>query len=410
MQGNYLGMTIRKRIKSLFWLSVLPCIFASGCKNPADYVNPMVGTGGHGHTYPGAIVPFGAVQLSPDTRLEGWDGCSGYHYSDTLIYGFSHTHLSGTGCSDYGDIPVMPFYNKISLNNHEYASTFSHRHETAKAGYYSVKLDNRVKVELTAGTHVGVHRYTFPHKKGKKGIIIDLTHRDKVLASEMLLKNNEILGRRESSEWNADQYCAFSIVASQPMANVEFYRNDSLVRETDVSGTNCKAIVYFDDNVRKVVLHVAVSATDMAGAHLNQSEIPDFDFKKTKEKACTAWNKELGKIEIKNKDKEPVKVFYTALYHCFTSPYLYNDIDGRYRGMDRQIHKVEDGHRMYTVFSLWDTYRALHPLLNIIDQKRTSDFLYSFLKDYEQGGKLPVWELSGYETDCMIGYHSVPVI
>lgn len=398
-------------MKKICLLSAMVGLFAVACFGQAQYVNPMVGTDGHGHTYPGAIVPFGGVQVSPDTRLDGWDGCSAYHYSDDVVYGFSHTHLSGTGCSDYGDILLMPFTGKPSLKNTEYCSKFSHRNEVAQAGYYAVVLDkNKVKVELTATKHVGFQRYTFPDTKGPKGVVIDLTHRDKVISSGMNFQDNEIQGWRESEAWNPHQYCAFSLVASQPIQRIDFYQDDKLVDAQQVRGTNCKAVVYFQDNVRQVVLKVAISGTDMQGAHTNQSEIKDFDFNAIHANATALWNKELGKIEVSDPNPENLKVFYTALYHSFTSPYLFSDMDGRYRGMDGQIHVVDKGHQMYTVFSLWDTYRALHPLLNIIDRQRTNDFLYTFLKHYEQGTMLPVWELSAYETWCMIGYHSVPVI
>lgn len=395
---------MRKSILSLALFFVVAC-----CAAQSEYVNPLVGTAEHGHTFPGAIVPFGAVQVSPDTRLDGWDGCSGYHYTDNRIYGFSHTHLSGTGCSDYGDILLMPFIGEPSIHNDEYSSTFSHTNETATAGYYSVKLDNGIFVELTTDKHVAVHRYTFP-KGGNKGIVIDLTHRDKVLASGITHSDNEVFGFRRSEAWNPNQYCAFSILPSAPIQRIEYYYNDTLVGDRDVRGENCKAIIYFTDDVQMVTLNVAISAVDIPGAQNNQKELAGKTFDQVKKEAIAAWNQELGKISVESKNKEYLKVFYTALYHCFTSPYLYSDIDGRYRGQDGEIHDGDGKHNMYTVFSLWDTYRALHPLLNIIDQKRTEDFLYTFLQHYRQGSMLPVWELSAHETWCMIGYHSVPVI
>lgn len=395
---------MRKSILFLALFFVVAC-----CTAQSEYVNPLVGTAEHGHTFPGAIVPFGGVQVSPDTRLDGWDGCSGYHYTDNRIYGFSHTHLSGTGCSDYGDILIMPFVGEPSIHNTEYSSTFSHSNETASAGYYSVKLDNGVFVELTTDKHVAMHRYTFP-KNGAKGIVIDLTHRDKVLASGITHRDNEVFGFRRSEAWNPNQFCAFSILPSEPIQRIEYYYNDTLVGDHDVRGENCKAIIYFADNVKTVTLKVAISAVDIMGAMNNQKELEGKSFDQVKKEAIAAWDKELSKISVESKNKEYMKVFYTALYHCFTSPYLYSDIDGRYRGQDGEIHNGDGKHNMYTVFSLWDTYRALHPLLNIIDQKRTEDFLYTFLQHYRQGGMLPVWELSSHETWCMIGYQSVPVI
>ncbi len=395
-----------RKIIPLLFITMLAVFVSWG---QSQYVNPLVGTAEHGHTFPGAIVPFGAVQVSPDTRLDGWDGCSGYHYTDNRIYGFSHTHLSGTGCSDYGDILIMPFTGTPSIYNNEYSSTFSHKKEHASAGYYSVKLDNGILVELTTDQHAAMHRYTFP-KKGKKGIVIDLTHRDKVLASGINHQENEIFGFRRSEAWNPDQYCAFSIIPSEPIQQIEYYSNDQPAGNHNVQGENCKAIVYFADNVRTVTLNVAISAVDIPGAMSNQSEIEGFSFDQLKAKAVAAWDKELSKIQVESSNPEYLRTFYTALYHCFTSPYLYSDVDGRYRGQDGEIHRGDGKHQMYTVFSLWDTYRALHPLLNLIDRKRTEDFLYTFMQHYREGGMLPVWELSAHETWCMIGYHSVPVI
>ena len=375
----------------------------------SQYVNPFVGTDEHGHTYPGAILPFGAIQLSPDTRLDGWDGCSGYHYRDNRMYGFSHTHLSGTGCSDYGDILVTPFIDDPSVINEKYALTFSHNNEKAEPGYYSVKFDNGVTAEMTAAKYVGVHRYTFP-KEGKHGIIVDLQHRDKTLEAYMTLKANDLVGFRRSEAWSDDQYCAFSLKTSVPAESVVYYKDDKPVNVKDVKGTNCKAILYFPENITQVVVKVAISAVDINGAINNQTEVSDFSFDKVRRSALDVWNKELGKIQVVSRNEEYLKTFYTALYHCFTSPYLYSDLDGRYRGEDQKIHKVDGGHQMYTVFSLWDTYRALHPLLNIIDQKRSGDFLYTFMNQYRQSGYLPMWELSSFETWCMIGYHAVPVV
>ena len=395
-------------MKKLTILLVLIATAAMGFAQ-SKYVNPLVGTDEHGHTFPGAILPFGAIQLSPDTRLEGWDGCSGYHYSDNRIYGFSHTHLSGTGCSDYGDILVTPFVGAPSVINEEYALSFSHDKETAEPGYYSVKFENGIQAEMTAANYVGIHRYTFP--KGKKhGVIVDLQHRDKTLESYMILKANDLVGFRRSEAWNDDQYCAFSLKTSVPAESVVFYVDDKPVNIKEIKGTNCKAVLYFPDNVKEVVVKVAISAVDIDGAINNQTEVQDFNFDKARKNAMEVWDKELGKITVSSKNEEYLRTFYTALYHCFTSPYLYSDLDGRYRGEDNKIHKTDKGHDVYTVFSLWDTYRALHPLLNIIDQKRTGDFLYTFLNHFRQAGYLPMWELSSFETWCMIGYHAVPVV
>ena len=260
-----------------------------------------------------------------DTRLDGWDGCSGYHYSDNRIYGFSHTHLSGTGCSDYGDILIMPFSGSPSIHNNEYSCTFSHKNEQASPGHYRVLLDNGVQVELTTGKYVAMHRYTFP-KKGPRGIIIDLTHRDKVLASGITHQGNEFFGFRRSEAWNPDQYCAFSILPSSPVQRVEYFYNDQPAGDHDVRGENCKAILYFADNVRTVTLNVAISAVDILGAMNNQKEIQGLTFDQVRNNAVSEWNRELGKIKVESSNEEFLRTFYTALYHCFTSPYLYSDL------------------------------------------------------------------------------------
>jgi predicted alpha-1,2-mannosidase len=356
------------------------------------------------------------IQLSPDTRLDGWDGCSAYHYSDTLVYGFSHTHLSGTGCSDYGDILMMPFTGKGSVINTEYAGSFSHNNEKATPGYYSVLLNkNNIYVELTTSKRVGLHRYTYSQSSSEKGIVLDLKHRDMVLFSMICYdaKTNSIYGIRNSKAWNDNQKLAFSILFSKPIRKVELYLND--VRVDDVAkieGTHCKALIYFDNDVKEVVSKVAISANteEPNAAFKNHIEVKDFDFDRVKNETYNLWNKELSKIAVETKNTELKKIFYTALYHAFTSPYLFTDVDGTYLGLDHQIHKTTAERNVYTVFSLWDTYRALHPLLNLIDRERSEDFLYTFMKHYEQGGMLPVWELAAFETWCMIGYHSVPVI
>lgn len=391
-------------------INVLCFVLTCSAQNYTRYVNPFVGTGAHGHTFPGAIVPFGAVQLSPDTRLNGWDGCSGYHYDDNTIYGFSHTHLSGTGCSDYGDILVMPFVGNGSPVNTHYCSRFSHTDEVAHPGYYSVKLANGVLAEMSATSHVGCHRYTFPDNGQPHGIVVDLAHRDIVLDSYIeTIDKQDFVGARISKAWNENQHIYFDMKLSAPVTRIQFYRDSTLMRTVDrLQGGNIKAVLYFDDTVKQVTINVGISAVDIEGARANLVETPSFDFEKVKNNADKLWNKELGKIEVKG-STDDMRKFYTALYHCFTAPCEFSDVDGRYRGQDGEIHHG-DGHKVYTVFSLWDTYRALHPLLNIIDRTRTNDFLSTFLLAYEQGGQLPMWELSAYETWCMIGYHSVPVI
>ncbi len=384
-------------------------------KNYTGFVDPFIGTGGHGHTYPGAVLPHGMVQLSPDTRLEGWDGCSGYHYSDSFIYGFTHTHLSGTGCSDYGDILLMPMSGKPSPDNKVYGSAFSHSTEKAAPGYYQVRLaDDDITVQLTATERVGLHHYRFS-KTGPASIILDLKHRDEVLESSLQLADNKtITGMRRSKAWASDQYVYFAIEFSIPFTQAGIWTNDELlpagVRKAE-NAKNIKAYVQFAEMNKPVVMaKVAISGVSVEGALKNlRTEMPGWDFAAVQNMATQKWNRELGRIAVQGGTTSQLRTFYTALYHTMVVPNINMDVDGRYRGRDNQVHKAV-GFTNYSVFSLWDTYRGAHPLYTIIDQARTRDYIRSFLVQYQQGGRLPVWELSGCETDCMIGYHSVPVI
>ncbi len=391
----------------------------SGESNLTQYVNPFIGTGGHGHTYPGASFPFGMVQLSPDTRLTGWDGCSAYHYSDSLIYGFSHTHLSGTGCSDYGDILIMPTTGKVKVVRGEagkpksgYSSTFSHKNEVAQAGYYSVVLDDyHIKAELTATARTGFHKYTFPLSK-ESNIIIDLQHRDEVIESSVtIVSNTEIQGMRRSRAWAEDQQVFFVARFSKPFTASGVALNDELKNLKTAYGKNVKAFVTFNTYKGEVItVKVGISGVSIDGARRNlEAEIGNKSFETIRTSAGQAWNKELNKIVVEGGSNDQKTIFYTALYHAMLNPNLYMDVDGKYRGRDLKIHQAK-GFENYTVFSLWDTYRAAHPLYTIIEQKRTADFINTFLVQYQQGGMLPVWELSANETGCMIGYHAVPVI
>lgn len=383
--------------------------------NYSRYVNPFIGTGGHGHTFPGATVPFGMVQLSPDTRIDGsWDGCGGYHYSDSVIYGFSHTHLSGTGCSDYGDIMFMPNVGNRTVSARQYASSFSHQNEKASAGYYNVRLNNGVNVELTSTARVGFHKYTFPQNAPAQ-VVLDLTHRDKTLHSYVKITGKRSLeGYRRSEAWAKDQYIYFTAEFSEDM-DWEIFLNDKtmqgqLLKDNYYSGENVKAIFSCANLKKPLYLKVALSLVSAEGAKKNlMTELPDWDFDKTKKSAEELWNKELSKIEVTSSDEDKLTVFYTALYHTMVQPNTAMDVDGQYRGRDNKIHKAE-GFTYYSVFSLWDTFRGAHPLYTLIDQKRTADFINTFLMQYEQGGRLPVWELAGNETDCMIGYHAVSVM
>ncbi len=408
-------------------LPLADCLLPTAFSQLHQKVNPFIGTGGHGHTFPGPTMPFGACQLSPDTRLDGWDGCSGYHYSDSVIYGFSHTHLSGTGCSDYGDILLMPVTKRMLMDKYQYASRFSHKNEQAHAGYYQVFLDDpKVNVELTSTLHGGIHRYTF-QKEDEQFVVLDLKHRDEVLDSKMeQVDEFTIRGYRFSKAWAKNQKVFFEIKFSSPIEEIQYEElksgsNTSVVR----LDKSLHCIIKLQGNTKKpnpanagyLTVKCAISGVDEDGAHKNlEAEMPEnnWNFDSYQKKAESEWEKELSKIQLqesensRNKDKEIV--FYTALYHCMIHPSLYNDVDGRYRGRDNKIHNTDGKFDYYTVFSLWDTYRALHPLLTILDKKRTNDFINTFIKQYEQGGRLPIWELSSNETNCMIGYHVVSVI
>lgn len=414
-----------KNIFTLFLLLLFCLSVFSQTKDYTQYVNPFIGTGGHGHTFPGATVPFGMVQLSPDTRIDNWDGSSGYHYSDSTIFGFSHTHLSGTGIPDYCDILFMPTVGEPKLEAKEgeketngYASKFSHANEKAEPGYYSVKLDDdNIFAEITATERVGFHRYTFP-KSDEANIILDLKWRDKVLDSELkIVSNRRIEGFRRSSSWAKDQVVYFVAEFSKPFKNDPYYApiyvddDGSSASFPSHRGKYIKSVFKFSvEKDEQVLLKVGISPVSIEGARKNlEAEIPDWNFEKVRADAKAKWNKELSQIEVSGGTEDQMKIFYTALYHTKLQPNIFQDVDGKYLGLDKKIHDAPKDTN-YTIFSLWDTFRAAHPLYTIIDEKRTADFINTFIRQYEQGGRLPVWELAGNETDTMIGYHAVSVI
>ncbi len=373
-----------------------------------SYVNPFIGTGGHGHTYPGATMPFAMMQLSPDTRLDGWDGCSGYHYSDTHIYGFSHTHLSGTGVSDYGDILLMPttsvVFNNGSDGKKGYRSKFSHDSEIAEPGFYKVTLeDTGIDVELTVSQRSGIHKYQFPSAKNQM-LILDLLHRDELLSGSIKrISETELSGHRHSKAWAKQQKLYYYIKFSHPIS-VDLGASKTQFK-------NKKAAFQFDNPKNEpVYVKIGISPVDEEGAKKNlDTEIGNQTFDEIKEIAQTTWEKQLEKIVVESDNKDYKTNFYTALYHTMIAPNIYQDVDGRYRGMDLKVHETKK-FDYYTVFSLWDTYRAAHPLYTIIEPKRTNDFINTFISKYEEGGIMPIWDLSGNYTGCMIGYHAVPVI
>ncbi len=396
--------------------------FLVGCtgtgESPLDSVDPFIGTDAHGHTHPAASLPFGMVQAGPDTRLQGWDGSSGYHWSDSVIYGFSHTHLSGTGIPDYGDVLLMPTVGVVRWNNGAdgrpgYGSRFDHHRERAQPGYYAVHLDDPgVEVELTATRRAALHRYRFP-ATDSAGVILDLVHRDPVTdASIRFVSDTELEGWRFSSSWARDQRVFFVIRFSRPFDRRGIAVGDSLRGGIEEArGRRLKAFVGFTGAWEEPLLvKVGLSGVDIEGARRNlEHELPGWDFEAVRSKAEEVWSAELGKVEVKGGSRARRRIFYTALYHAFLAPNLFSDTDGRYRGLDGEVHPSA-GHDVYTVFSLWDTFRAAHPLYVLLQPERSVDFIRTMLLHYRQGGRLPVWELAGNETDTMIGYHAVPVI
>lgn len=402
------------------------CSCSSGKQSPIDYVDPFIGTGFHGHTYPGATVPFGAVQLSPDTRAGNWDACSGYHHDDTSLKGFSHTHLSGTGCIDLGDILFRPTTQKPDLTAEciYQPAAFSHQDEQASAGYYSVLLkEEGIKAELTATTHTGVHRYTYPSGK-PASLIIDVAH---LLDNEYIYEAeiertaaNEISGMRRTRGWTDNQYVFFVAQFSEPIRTVEFIRDGEAVSaDTKLSGTNLQAVVTFGDanpesgdaNLNPVVAKVGLSLVSVENARENlEQEVKDFDFDAVCAAARSAWEQELSSITVEGGSTDDKKNFYTAMYHAMVVPNTVSDVNGEYRRHDMQIARVPQGKTQYSTFSLWDTFRAWNPLMTLIDTTLVNNMIHSFLDIYDASGELPIWPLSAGETGTMIGYHSVSVI
>ena len=401
-------------------------IVLSSCNGPSmsdltSKVDVFIGTASHGHVFPGATTPFGMVQLSPDNGTSGWDWCSGYNYADTVISGFSHQHLSGTGIGDLCDFLFLPTMNKVNTDLNDSTesvakinkTTFSHKNEKAGPGYYSVALDNGVLAELTATPRCGLQRYTAT-TEGVLSVVIDLgfaINWDSPVGCSLNWDGTVLSGSRHSTGWAENQFEYFNSEFSKAPRSISMYRNGTLTKGTSEEGRNIFCILEFDvKSGEGIIVKTGISAVDVAGAALNlKTEVRGWDFTAKSAEAIAGWQKALNVIEAKSSDAETERVFYTALYHTMMAPNLYNDVDGRYRGTDLQIHSAS-GYANYTVFSLWDTYRAAHPLFTIIAPDRVADFVETMLNIYKQQGKLPVWSLEGNETDCMIGYHAVPVI
>ena len=388
-----------------------------------QFVDPFIGTAAHGHTYPGATVPFGMVQLSPDNGISGWDWCSGYHYSDSIIVGFSHTHLSGTGIGDLADILVMPTTAPVDLtkvintrDDYDFKSRFDHKSEIASPGYYGVYLkDADINVALTATTRAGLHRYEYPEGKDKQ-VVLDLSYNvnwDKPTKTSLQFVNDTLItGYRYSQGWAKDQRVYFAMAFSQPLANRQ--TADSTVLQQagkDFTGKKLKTLIRFKQNKanRFLLVKTGISSASVEGAIKSLGEIPGWDFEDVKAKAAELWERELSKIIVTTDDISLKRTFYTAMYHSNLAPVIFSDLNNEYKGVNGEVMKAA-GYNRYDIFSLWDTYRASHPLFTILQPDRVDDMINSMLAHYNEYGLLPVWSLLGNETNTMTGYHAIPVI
>jgi predicted alpha-1,2-mannosidase len=394
-----------------------------------QYVDPIIGTDAHGHTYPGASMPFGFVQLSPDNGISGWDWTSGYHYSSNRIVGFSHTHLSGTGVGDMLDVLVLPSNQTVKYNPKDimafsfepYYETFSHDNEVAEAGYYAVRLDkSQIQVELTASRRAGFHKYHF-QEMDTCSVLIDLgfaVNMDSVTSSHIKIISDTLLtGFRYSTGWAQNQKTFFAIRFSKPMLSYELISSDSIVFDAtnSIEGQNVKGVIRFlPDKNREMMLKVGISAVSEENALISiNNEMPEWDFELIKDQAQSAWNEKLNSIKIISEDEKLLRIFYTAMYHAMLAPNVFSDsIDDntyQYRSPNDMIF-TDTTFCNYHTFSLWDTYRAAHPLYTIILPDMVQDFVRSMLAHYRDTGLLPVWSLWANETETMIGYHAIPVI
>lgn len=383
-----------------------------------DYVNPFIGTAGPGNTYPGATVPFGMVQLSPDIGIPGWDRIAGYYYKDSIISGFSHMHLSGTGAGDLYDILVMPtnsrFSKRIKDNNFIPFSRFSHDKETAIPGYYAVDLlDFGIKAELTTTARTGIHKYTFP-KDDASQIHIDLGYAlnwDAPTETYINVVNKTTIeGYRKSTGWAKEQRVYFVIKLSKPFKSYQIFKNDSLTTNPSKAIKTKIVLNYNTVDDEEIVLKTGLSTATIAGAYKSLAvETSDFNFENYKTKASALWEKELRKIQIETPDETKKKIFYTMMYQSMLAPTLLSDTNGDYKGANGNIENAK-GFDRYDTFSLWDTYRAAHPLYTILHPKRASSMINSLLAHYKETGLLPVWSMQGNETNMMIGNHAIPVI
>ncbi|TJZ61154.1 glycoside hydrolase family 92 protein [Sphingobacterium olei] len=410
----------KKIFLALFIFSLLG--YTVTAQTYTKYVDPFIGTGGHGHTYPGATVPFSLVQLSPDNGKNGWDWVSGYHISSDSIAGFSHMHLSGTGIGDWLDIAVMPMLAPILKEKIDMRQKFSHEHEKASPGYYEVKFNNGIQTKLTSTERVGLHEYTFPSNTGSPTLRIDLGHAynwDSPTSTRIEIRNDStIIGHRYSYGWANKQHVYFALRTSQPIADHLFNGAraadfDSFLEITNNSAqggsksANAQLVFKFSSSIK---IKVALSTTNTDKALAALQEIPHWDFDQVRDDAVAKWEKELAKIKVETDNENIKRIFYSALYHTAVSPTLYSDQDGEYKNYKGEIRRMPNGAQRYTLFSLWDTFRALKPLFTITQPEKYSDILNSMLSFYDENGLLPVWDLSTFETNTMTGYHAIPVL
>lgn len=408
-----------KRIKLKLRLSVAGIVFfVTGLfaqDSLTQYIDPMIGTDGHGHTFPGATVPFGMVQLSPDNGKQGWDWSSGYHYSSDYINGFSHLHLLGTGIGDWLDIAVMPMLNPVEKDSVDTRTFFDHDNERASAGLYQVKLDNGISAKLTTSKRVGYHHYTFPKGTESPTIRLDLNHAlnwDEPIDTKIeILNDSTLVGKRISKGWADHQSVFFALRTSKSFNNVllngKQAGSEEISSQENQRGVNAQLVF---DAIENVELKVALSPTNTDKAQKALNEIPHWNFDKVVTKADKAWEKEASKIQIETDRDDLKRIFYTNLYHTAIAPTLYSDKDGGYRNYDDEVYQMPEGEQRHTLYSLWDTFRAENPLLTITQPDKYLSILNSMLEFYDKHGLLPVWDLSTNETNTMTGYHAVPVL
>lgn len=379
-----------------------------------SYVDPFIGTGGHGHTFPGATVPFGMVQLSPDNGRTGWDWCGGYYYADSVITGFSHMHLSGTGIGDWEDISVMPEKKIITDTADHGRTTFSHRNEKASPGFYQVKMDDGITAMLSATKHCGFHEYIFPAHVSPV-IKLDLGYHedwDRPTSTYIeQLNDSTLAGYRYSTGWAQVQRVYFVLRSNMPFAKLYLIADGKPVAVNAVKGVMVVGQLLFKEKAdNRIKLKVALSTVSTGKALIALNEIKGWNIDRVKASTEAKWEHELSKMQIQTNDLRLKRIFYTGLYHTCIAPSLYSDADGQYQNAKGEVHQMPRGQQRYTTYSLWDTFRALDPLYTVIQTERYTGMLNSMLAFYKENGLLPVWDLSSNETNCMTGYHAVPVL